>query len=75
MIDQKKFIQIGKSIQRKLGDDYKVNIFKWSDVNRSDNSLKTYTFVGFEYRRRDYERDKRLGLNVVERNIRNGVYS
>ncbi|VBB17648.1 hypothetical protein YASMINEVIRUS_111 [Yasminevirus sp. GU-2018] len=61
---------ICESLQKKLGDDYKVNIFDWRD-----RSGKIYTFVGFEYRRRDYERDAKNSTNIVENNIKKGIYS
>lgn len=69
--DRKGIYEIGESLREKLGDDYKVNIFDWID----NTSGKKYTFVGFEYRRKDYEHDKVRGINNIEKNIKRGVYS
>lgn len=69
-INKTKLILIGNGIRSKFGNDYKINIFKWQDKTGI-----IYEFVGFEYRRVDYERDKLLGVNVVEDNIQRGVYS
>ena len=69
-INKTKLVSIGKNIRSKFGNDYKVNIFEWNDITGN-----IYEFVGFEYRRLDYEKDKLLGINVVEKNIEKGVYS
>jgi hypothetical protein len=70
-INRKNLIKLANSLKMKLGNDYQVNIFDWID----QESYKSYTFVGFEHRRKDYERDKLFGTNVVENNINNGIYS
>src|SRR5579872_6413583 len=67
-ITKQQLIELGLSLEAKLGHKYKLNIFDWTCKS------KTYTFVGFEYRRKDYERDKLLGTNVVEKNIKNECY-
>lgn len=67
--DRNSIIKLGRGIENKLGTDYHVNIFEWSSSNGVN-----YTFTGFEYRRKDYERDSRNGINIVEQHIKNGVY-
>lgn len=69
-ITKEELIRLGRNIEHKLGKDYAVNIFEWSDVSK-----KKYTFVGFEYRRKDYERDEIQGRNLVTKYIQQGVYS
>lgn len=69
-INRDELIDLGRKLKEKLGDDYQVNIFEWKD-----KSGKCYTFVGFKYRRIDYERDKMIGNNIIEKRIINGVYS
>ena len=56
--------ELGQSVEAKLGPDYKLNIFDYGK----------HTFVGFEYRRKDYEQDKEKGVNIVEKAIKSGVY-
>jgi len=70
-ITREQLVKLGQGLEKRLGKDYCVNVFDWTD----DGSGKKFTFVGFAYRKRDYDRDKRMGVNVVERNIENGLYS
>ena len=70
-ITRAQLMKVGQGLEEHLGKDYHVNVFDWTD----DDSGKKFTFVGFAYRKRDYDRDKRMGVNVVERNIENGLYS
>lgn len=41
-----------------------INIFTYNNI----------TYIGLESRRIDYERDKKLGINWVEKAIREGKY-
>jgi len=43
---------------------HKINVFTYGGRQ----------YIGLEYRRLDYERDKRNGVNHVERWIKEGVY-
>lgn len=69
-VDREKLVKLGENLRMQLGADYQVNIFEWRD-----RSGKEHTFVGFEYRRKDYERDRLSGINVVENDIKRGVYA
>lgn len=52
------------SLQRLTAAGHKINVFTY---NRRQ-------YIGLEYRRLDYERDKRNGVNHVEEWIKKGVY-
>lgn len=61
-IDSSELKEISISLSKKLND--KVNFFGYNDVK----------YMGFESRRLDYERDKKAGVNKVEKLISQGVY-
>lgn len=55
-------VETAISLSIKIND--KVNFFTYLNVN----------YVGLESRRLDYERDKQLGINKVEKLIAKGAY-